>query len=250
MSNYKKHFKMYKSGKLWIVAGIAAISLLIGGANAYADTGNSMPSTAPSVIAAPVSSVENQTTESSKIDSISGSVNDEKLSTKNESAAAVASDEQSAVNQQATTDDQNNNAVPNKNVQNTTVAKDTQSATTSASDSNTVVQGQTGTLPVNQVSGTTEVHQDGHWYLKDFQGNYLNGWQKLTDNRIVYYDPQNNQMQYGEHQINNQWYYFDINCGAVVQGWYVLADGRKVYYDVANDGTGRGMLHGIQTIDG
>ena len=250
MSDYKKHFKMYKSGKLWIVAGIATISLLIGGANAYADTGNSMPSTAPSVIAAPVSSVENQTTESSKVDSIGGSVNDKGASTKNESATAVASDEQSAVNQQVTTDDQNNNAVPNNNVQNTTVAKDTQSATTSASDSNTVVQGQTGTLPVNQVSGTTEVHQDGHWYLKDFQGNYLNGWQKLTDNRIVYYDPQNNQMQYGEHQINNQWYYFDTNCGAVVQGWYVLADGRKVYYDVANDGTGRGMLHGVQTIDG
>jgi glucan-binding YG repeat protein/pectin methylesterase-like acyl-CoA thioesterase len=244
MSDYKKHFKMYKSGKLWIVAGIAAISLLIGGANAYADTGNSMQSTAPNVIATPVSSVENQTNESSKVDSISGSVNNEGAPTKNESAAAVASDNQSSVSRQATTDDQNNN------VQNTTVAKDTQSATTSASDSNTVVQGQTGTLPVNQVSGTTEVHQDGHWYLKDFQGNYLNGWQKLTDNRIVYYDPQNNQMQYGEHQINNQWYYFDTNCGAVVQGWYVLADGRKVYYDVANYGTGRGMLHGVQTIDG
>ena len=244
MSDYKMHFKMYKSGKLWIVAGIAAISLLIGGANAYADTGNSMQSTAPNVIATPVSSVENQTNESSKVDSISGSVNNEGTPTKNESAAAVASDNQSSVSRQATTDDQNNN------VQNTTVAKDTQSATTSASDSNTVVQGQTGTLPVNQVSGTTEVHQDGHWYLKDFQGNYLNGWQKLTDNRIVYYDPQNNQMQYGEHQINNQWYYFDTNCGAVVQGWYVLADGRKVYYDVANDGTGRGMLHGVQTIDG
>ena len=244
MSDYKMHFKMYKSGKLWIVAGIAAISLLIGGANAYADTGNSMQSTAPNVIATPVSSVENQTNESSKVDSISGSVNNEGAPTKNESAAAVASDNQSSVSRQATTDDQNNN------VQNTTVAKDTQSATTSASDSNTVVQGQTGTLPVNQVSGTTEVHQDGHWYLKDFQGNYLNGWQKLTDNRIVYYDPQNNQMQYGEHQINNQWYYFDTNCGAVVQGWYVLADGRKVYYDVANDGTGRGMLHGVQTIDG
>ena len=162
----------------------------------------------------------------------------------------MASDDQSSVSRQATTDDQNNNAVPNNNVQNTTVAKDTQSATTNASDSNTTVQVQTGTLPVNQVSGTTEVHQDGHWYLKDFQGNYLNGWQKLTDNRIVYYDPQTSQMQYGEHQINNQWYYFDTNCGAVVQGWYVLADGRKVYYDVANDGTGRGMLHGVQTIDG
>ena len=250
MSDYKMHFKMYKSGKLWIVAGIAAISLSIGGVRAYADTGSSMQLTAPNVIATPVSSVENQTNESSKVDSIGGSVNNVGAPTKNESAAAVASDNQSSVSRQATTDDQNNNAVPNKNVQNTTVAKDTQSATTNASDSNTTVQGQTGTLPVNQVSGTTEVHQDGHWYLKDFQGNYLNGWQKLTDNRIVYYDPQTSQMQYGEHQINNQWYYFDTNCGAVVQGWYVLADGRKVYYDVANDGTGRGMLHGIQTIDG
>lgn len=26
----KKHFKMYKSGKTWVVAGIAAVSLLIG----------------------------------------------------------------------------------------------------------------------------------------------------------------------------------------------------------------------------
>ena len=250
MSDYKMHFKMYKSGKLWIVAGIAAISLSIGGVKAYADTGSSMQSTAPNVIATPVSSVENQTNESSNVDSISGSVNNEGAPTKNESATAVASDNQSSVSRQATTDDQNNNAVPNNNVQNTTVAKDTQSATTNASDSNTRVQGQTGTLPVNQVSGTTEIHQDGHWYLKDFQGNYLNGWRKLTDNRIVYYDLQTSQMQYGEHQINNQWYYFDTNCGAVVQGWYVLADGRKVYYDVANDGTGRGMLHGIQTIDG
>ena len=250
MSDYKMHFKMYKSGKLWIVAGIAAISLSIGGVRAYADTGSSMQSTAPNVIATPVSSVENQTNESSNVDSISGSVNNEGAPTKNESATAVASDNQSSVSRQATTDDQNNNAVPNNNVQNTTVAKDTQSATTNASDSNTRVQGQTGTLPVNQVSGTTEIHQDGHWYLKDFQGNYLNGWRKLTDNRIVYYDLQTSQMQYGEHQINNQWYYFDTNCGAVVQGWYVLADGRKVYYDVANDGTGRGMLHGIQTIDG
>lgn len=30
MSDYKMHFKMYKSGKLWIVAGIAAIGLSIG----------------------------------------------------------------------------------------------------------------------------------------------------------------------------------------------------------------------------
>lgn len=251
MSDYKMHFKMYKSGKLWIVAGIVSLSLLGGGVKAYADTETNSQTATQNATTIPVSSAQiQQTAETSTVDSSSSSVKDEQSSTMSESATVVAKQEQSLASQQTTTDAQNNNVVPNNSVQNTTVAKDTQSATTNASDFNTTVQGQTGTLPVNQVSGTTEVHQDGHWYLKDFQGNYLNGWQKLTDNRIVYYDPQTSQMQYGEHQINNQWYYFDTNCGAVVQGWYVLADGRKVYYDVANDGTGRGMLHGIQTIDG
>ena len=251
MSDYKMHFKMYKSGKLWIVAGIVSLSLLGGGVKAYADTETNSQTATQNATTIPVSSAQiQQTAETSTVDSSSSSVKDEQSSTMSESATVVAKQEQSLASQQTTTDAQNNNVVPNNNVQNTTVVKDTQSATTNASDFNTTVQGQTGTLPVNQVSGTTEVHQDGHWYLKDFQGNYLNGWQKLTDNRIVYYDPQTSQMQYGEHQINNQWYYFDTNCGAVVQGWYVLADGRKVYYDVANDGTGRGMLHGIQTIDG
>ena len=266
MSDYKMHFKMYKSGKLWIVAGIAAISLSIGGVRAYADTESSMQSTAPNVIAAPVSSAENQANESSKVDSIGGSVNNEGAPTKNESAAAVASDDQSSVSRQATTDDQNNNAVPNNNVQNTTVAKDTQSATTNASDSNTTVQVQTGTLPVNQVSGTTEVHQDGHWYLKDFQGNYLNGWQKLTDNRIVYYDPQTSQMQYGlqtingkiyyfntwsgeryanrEAQINGKWYNFTSD-GSASTGFTKLASGKTVYYNAQGQ-----MQYGLQTING
>ena len=246
MFDYKKHFKMYKSGKLWIVAGIVSFSLLSGGIKAHADTETSGQAIMSSVGTASVSSEQTQTAETNTVDSISSS----KASTTNESVALAANKEQSSVNNQTTTDDQNNDVVSIDNVQNTTVAKDTQSTNVNTPSYDTVAQSQTGTLPVNQVSGTTEVRQDGHWYLKDFQGNYLNGWQKLADNRIVYYDPQNSQMQYGEHQINNQWYYFDANCGAVVQGWYVLADGRKVYYDVANDGTGRGMLHGIQTIDG
>ena len=250
MFDYKKHFKMYKSGKLWIVAGIVSLSLLSGGIKAHADTETSGQAIMSSVGTASVSSEQTQTTEKGTVDSFSGSTNAEKTSTTNELVAPAVNKEQSAVDQQKTADAQNDNLVPNNNTQNATASKDTQSATANTSASNTTTPAQTGTLPVNQVSGTTEVRQDGHWYLKDFQGNYLNGWQKLTDNRIVYYDPQNNQMQYGEHQINNQWYYFDANCGAVVQGWYVLADGRKVYYDVANDGTGRGMLHGIQTIDG
>ena len=45
---------------------------------------------------------------------------------------------------------------------------------------------------------TKEVNQNGHWYLQDQKtGTYLNGWQNLSNNRVVYYDPQTNQMQYG-----------------------------------------------------
>ena len=36
MPEIKRHFKMYKSGKLWLVAGITAASLMVGGQAASA----------------------------------------------------------------------------------------------------------------------------------------------------------------------------------------------------------------------
>ena len=99
---------------------------------------------------------------------------------------------------------------------------------------------------------TKEVNQNGHWYLQDQKtGTYLNGWQNLSNNRVVYYDPQTNQMQYGEQAVAGKWYFLDTVNGDVKSGWYQLPDGRRVYYDVQKgiqSVTGRGMLHGIQSI--
>ncbi len=236
MFDYKKHFKMYKSGKLWVVAGIVSVSLLSGGIKAHADTETSSQAPMSSVGTASVSSEQTQTTEKGTVDSLSGSTNAEKASTTNELAAPAANKEQSSINNQTTADDQNNDVVSIDNVQNTIVAKDTQSAIANTSASNTTTA-QTGTLPVNQVSGTTEVHQDGHWYLKDFQGNYLNGWQKLAGNRIVYYDPQNNQMQYGLQTVNDKIYYFNTWSGGMYASREAQING-KIYYFNTNTWSG------------
>ncbi|MGJ3962104.1 GH25 family lysozyme, partial [Limosilactobacillus mucosae] len=88
---------------------------------------------------------------------------------------------------------------------------------------------------------------DNYWYYFDTSGVMQNGFIKLADKRIVYYNGQG-QMQYGEQLINNKWYYFDTTTGKMAQGWYKLPDGRQVYYDVDNDGNGQGMLHGVQQV--
>ena len=112
----------------------------------------------------------------------------------------------------------------------------------------------TATTPSKEQTApvTREVNLNGHWYLQDQQtGQNLYGWQSLSGNRVVYYDPTTKQMQYGEQQIKDQWYYFRTDNGDVVSGWYRLNDGRNVYYDVKKqNGTvaGQGMLHGMQPV--
>ena len=50
--------------------------------------------------------------------------------------------------------------------------------------------------------------QNGHWYLKDQNGNNLTGWQKLSGNRTVYYNT-TGEMLYGEQNISSRWYFFN-----------------------------------------
>ncbi|MDF9444058.1 KxYKxGKxW signal peptide domain-containing protein, partial [Limosilactobacillus mucosae] len=254
MWDYKKHFKMYKSGKLWIIAGITIGLLMHGNIIGHADTTDVNQGNQTTVTLATDATAEVQAKNSTAED------DSDKSSTASSSASTSVglanskqtTDIQSTI-QSATTDAQTRNSAITNKSDAISVSENDQSQSVTATTSSTssaVEQVQTGTLPANQVSGTTESYENGHWYLKDYLGNYLNGWQKLADNRIVYYDPQTNQMQYGEQQINGQWYFFNTSDGKVIQGWYTLPDGRLVYYDVANDGTGRGMLQGIQTIDG
>ena len=108
----------------------------------------------------------------------------------------------------------------------------------------------TPTQVTPKVNGT-ESYEQGHWYLKNSAGQPLNGWQNLSDNRLAYYSPETNWMQYGEQNIDGKWYFFDQINGDVKTGWYQLPDGRRVYYDVQKGDhavSGQGMLHGMQTV--
>ena len=96
---------------------------------------------------------------------------------------------------------------------------------------------------------TGELNYQGHWYDFDANGVMLTGFVHLADGRTVYYNAKG-QMQYGEQYLNKKWYYFDKNNGAMAVGFTTLPDGRRVYYDLKADGSGRGMLHGIQQVNG
>lgn len=73
-----------------------------------------------------------------------------------------------------------------------------------------------------------QVHENGHWYLRENEKN-LTGFQYIPgEHKTVYYNPQNDQMEYGLQKINGQWYYFDKSTGALLFGQHNV-DGYKIY---------------------
>ena len=93
-----------------------------------------------------------------------------------------------------------------------------------------------------------EVPLNGAWHYFGADGAMATGFTQLKDGRTVYYNAKG-EMLHGEQPINGQWYLFDTWDGHMYSGWKTLKDGRTVYYDVDAKGVGRGMLHGIQTIN-
>lgn len=96
-----------------------------------------------------------------------------------------------------------------------------------------------------------EANIAGKWYYFNDKGVRVeSAFNQLNDGRTMYYNA-DGVLQYGEQYINGKWYYFDKNNGAMQIGWFTMPDkndGRVVYYDLKADGSGYGMLHGVQTI--
>ena len=231
---------MYKSGKTWVVAGIAAVSLLIGSMQ---------------VVHADETSVDSQKT------IVSASL--QPKSTDAESSISVKGTEATSQPNVAPVDkttDVKNNVADGSDSQDkplTDSAEMTNESTTIKDTKDQVVEPKTNadSQNVGQKNDATVTpepteyynSQNGHWYLKDQNGNNLTGWQKLSGNRTVYYN-KTGEMLYGEQNISSKWYFFNTTDGNVAKGWYKLPDGRQVYYDVDSDGNGQGMLHGMQKI--
>ena len=254
----KCHFKMYKKGKLWLVAGITAASLFAGVHGAKADTTTQVDHQAADKVATATGNANSSNdqmvlsaaTASANVAVVTPAVS---ASAQVSAAPAVSASAQVASASQAVsaaTAPASQQAAP---VAMYKAAVETTSAQTSA-QSSAATTSNAASANSSAAPTTKEVYSGGHWYLQDTATNqYLNGWQSLSGNRTVYYDTTSNQMQYGEKEINNQWYYFRTDNGDVVTGWQKLADGRNVYYDVKKGGnkvTGQGMLHGMQQANG
>ncbi|WP_283578528.1 peptidoglycan DD-metalloendopeptidase family protein [Limosilactobacillus ingluviei] len=251
----KCHFKMYKKGKLWLVAGITAASLFAGVHGAKADTTTQADQTADKVATTTgnANSSDDQTVLSAATASANVAVVTPAVSASAQVSAAPAV---SASAQVASASQAVSAATAPASQQAAPVAMYKAAVETSAqaaAQSNAVTTSDATSANSSAAPTTKEVYSGGHWYLQDTTTNqYLNGWQSLSDNRVAYYDTTSNQMQYGEKNIDNQWYYFNL-LGDVQTGWYKLPDGRQVYYDVKkgqNSVSGRGMLHGMQEVNG
>ena len=198
----KKHFKLYKAGKLWLIGAIATLGIMVGGQQALADTTIAPAQQQSSTTAQVVSAAPIQQQSSATVQVVSAATS--------QSMAA---------------------AQPTQPVSNAALAKAPAKQT-----------GDQGALSAVNNNGT-EVTRNGKWYLQDKQGQDLNGWQKLNDNRTVYYDPSNNAMVHGEKQINSYWYHFAENNGQVSIGFTNLNDGRHVYYNEKGQ-----MQHGFTQV--
>lgn len=69
-----------------------------------------------------------------------------------------------------------------------------------------------------------------NWYLVSAAERLLTGWQVITGNRTVYYDPATAAMVKGERYLEGHWYYFNPVDGHRSTGLTQLPDGRYVYY--------------------
>lgn len=274
----KTRFKMYKKGKLWLVAAAATAGLMAGGNVAQADNSTATSNSDQAVVANTNTGTSNDNNSDDNstvaLTTTTAISNDSQVATASEDAVSTTANEStSATNttQKATSStDQAIDSASQASTEASKAAENVEQSTASAtqdSQSNdkteTSSNAETDTVSMTtaaasasatdqsstSVTKTTEVYSNGHWYLKDQNGKNLTGWQKLSGGRTVYYNAQG-ELVNGEQKINNQWYYFSTTNGNVAQGWTTLSDGRTVYYDVDANGSGKGMLYGMQTISG
>ncbi|MEE5988287.1 KxYKxGKxW signal peptide domain-containing protein [Ligilactobacillus equi] len=217
---YKKRYKMYKAGKTWVVAPLVFLGLatgaFIGGASISADeiATNSDSEVVTSSMEATSSQEHAQVvttlTEESALEQVSESENispsdSTKVETTNSSVSEDSEVSAANAENQVTTEEHGG-----------TADKQAESSATQvvvAATTTNVPKAETKNF-YNAPENYVEKHENGSWYLYDTKTNQkYTGFQKLKDERIVYYNNQG-QMQYNQQEITN-------NCKRHITGLFV-----------------------------
>ena len=245
----KKHFKMYKSGKIWVVAGITAISLLSGGMQAaHADEVSTITNTTDISTSA---SETNMATRSSAIANNTYVDTQDNIDiSKDDQATNAKSDIVNNANKQNEATTNLNQTVGQSKV---SLNSDTQS--TEKSINNDSRENDTDNLKENTKAITTvdrTVNRDddfaklsnGKTVYYDSEGKIQYGLQ-IINGKFYYFNTENGEMCTNkELEINNNWYNFTSD-GSASTGFTKLASGKTVYYNAQGQ-----MQYGLQTING
>ncbi|MDO5884143.1 N-acetylmuramoyl-L-alanine amidase family protein, partial [Ligilactobacillus animalis] len=216
MDNFevKKHYKMYKAGKNWVVAPLITVGVVTGIA-----MGTSL-SMADEV------SVNN---ENANVVQSEKSLNFDNNSISNEDETLKNNDDND--NKEVEKTDETKDVNNDENITNETVAQNDTSAERAVIDNVT-----------DKVTGEQKI--DDHWYLFNDRGEMQQGLQDLRpygSEKHAYYN-EAGQMQYGWQRVNNEAHYFDTYDGAMAVGEKKINDH---WYLFDKDGN---MQRGIQDL--
>ena len=261
----KTRFKMYKKGKLWLVAAAATAGLMAGGNVAQADNSTTTSNSDQAVVANTNTGANNDnnsddnstialtTTTVASSDSQAVASENAVSTTDSESTSTSATD---TVQKVTSSTDQAINSASQTSTEASKAAETVEQSTTSAtqdsqSDAKTETNSNADTDTVSMTTAaaasasatdqsstsatkTTEVYSDGHWYLKDQNGKNLTGFTKLANGKTVYYNAQG-QMQYGLQTINGKIYYFNTWSGERYANREAQINGK--WYNFTSDGS-------------
>ena len=257
MKNYetKKRYKMYKSGKNWIVAPLVFLGLVVGvninNANVSADTTAQSQATdsnqANTNQQEVVLSSENNKAEADSATKVTSenvannqnSVSQNQVSDSEQSTEKVSQTNQSNT-QNLTVQDQNNKSTN----ESTTFSNSTNNQSTANQQVSDVNNSSTNELVVTNAKYSTSVksyaavktqvtnqvkngwqQENGSWYYFN-DGQQQKGWLQGGDD--WYYFNNDGVMQTSWLQGGNDWYYFNPTSGRMQKSW--LQGGKDWYY--------------------
>lgn len=215
MSERSEHFKLYKAGKTWIVAGIATLSFAVTSINQIADVHDDTPSTETSTSSSPVSSnvvplssapvytsttpVSSSYAANSTTDGSSAAESSADNSSANDTASATSSDSSSASEQVTNlTGD-----VTSDDIKSAEAAADVQLSKTGIPQKITAVS---ATVAADSASSATSSNVSRLSDAADAEGNYVLTAAESGIEGFKVTDPQNRNTSLGKYADQDSFY--------------------------------------------
>ena len=232
MREYKKRYKMYKSGKHWVTTpllfvGSVAISVGIASFSVSADNVSQA-----NVQDSKIESVQNKSqADSSVITEINSENASNSQQEKDEKQEAKISEDSKAENGSAANPSQSVEKVSNDNHQQTSEDNIQIDANDDSENKERVLK--TDNRSENADSTNSQIQDQAENKNNQETESKTSGFQKDDDGSVFYYDEKGDQV-HGQKNIDGNWYFFDENTGIMQTGFKDIKSQNKTVYYASN----------------